>query len=243
MNTQALFRLDGRSVIVTGASWGLGVHFGVARAGAGADVVICGRRSDRLEATREGVLGAGGRCLAVRADVTEVDDCRRVVESALEAFGKVDVLINNAGVGSAVPATEETPDEFARVIDVNLFGAYWMAQACGRVMLPGSSIVNVGAVLGSTTAGLPQAAYSASKAAIIGLTRDLAQHWARRKGIRVNTLAPGLFESEMTSELPPCYVEGLLRRVPLGRAGAGEEVAAAAVFLASDASSYITGTL
>jgi NAD(P)-dependent dehydrogenase (short-subunit alcohol dehydrogenase family) len=165
------------------------------------------------------------------------------VDSTVEAFGKVDVLINNAGIGSAVPATEETPEQFARVIDVNLFGAYWMAQACGRVMRPGSSIVNVGSVLGSTTAGLPQAAYSASKAAIIGLTRDLAQQWARRKRIRVNALAPGLFASEMTSDLPPGYVEDLLRRVPLGRPGAGEEVAAAAVFLASDASSYITGTL
>jgi NAD(P)-dependent dehydrogenase (short-subunit alcohol dehydrogenase family) len=243
MSTQGAFRLDGRSVIVTGASSGLGVHFAVACAGAGADVVICGRRSDRLEATRERVAAVGATCLAVPADVTDVDDCRRVVDSTLEAFGKVDVLINNAGVGSAVHATEETPERFARIIDVNLFGAYWMAQACGRVMRPGSSIVNVGSVLGSTTAGLPQAAYSASKAAIIGLTRDLAQQWARRKGIRVNALAPGLFDSEMTSELPPGYVEGLLRRVPLGRTGAGEEVAAAAVFLASDASSYITGAL
>ena len=133
MNTQASFRLDGRSVIVTGASSGLGVHFAVASAGAGADVVICGRRADRLQATRERVVAAGGRCLAVPADVTDVDDCRRVVGSALEAFGKVDVLINNAGAGSAVPATEETPDEFARVIDVNLFGAYWMAQACEQL--------------------------------------------------------------------------------------------------------------
>jgi NAD(P)-dependent dehydrogenase (short-subunit alcohol dehydrogenase family) len=120
MKTQSAFRLDGRSVIVTGASSGLGVHFAVASAGAGADVVICGRRSDRLEATREHGAAAGGRCLAVPADVTSVDDCRRVVDSTLEAFGKVDVLINNAGVGSAVPATDETPEEFARARDLLL---------------------------------------------------------------------------------------------------------------------------
>jgi NAD(P)-dependent dehydrogenase (short-subunit alcohol dehydrogenase family) len=243
MSTHTPFRLDERSVIVTGASSGLGVHFAEGCARAGADVVICGRRSDRLDVTRQRVAAIGGRCVALAADVTDVEQCRGVVDRTLEAFGKVDVLINNAGVGGAVPAIEETPEEFAQVIDVNLFGAYWMAQACGRVMRPGSSIVNVGSVLGSTTAGLPQAAYSASKAAIIGLTRDLAQQWATRRGIRVNALAPGLFDSEMTSDLPPGYVADLLRRVPLGRPGAGEEVAAAAVFLASDASSYITGAL
>ena len=101
------------------------------------------------------------------------------------------MLVNNAGVGTAVPATRETPEQFRQVIDINLNGSYWMAQACGRVMKPGSSIVNIGSVLGQTTARLPQAAYASSKAAIIGLTRDLAAQWTGRKGIRVNALAPG----------------------------------------------------
>ena len=137
-------------------------------------------------------------------------------------LGRVDVLINNAGVGTAVPATRETPDEFRRVIDINLNGSYWMAQACGRVMEPGSSIVNIGTVLGSTTAGLPQAAYGASKAAIIGLTRDLAQQWTGRKGIRVNALAPGFFPSEMTEHVPRRLPRPDAVRVPAGRRGRPE---------------------
>ena len=161
----------------------------------------------------------------------------------MAAFGHVDVLINNAGLGTAVPATRETPEEFRQVVDVNLLGSYWMAQACGRVMQPGSSIVNVGSVLGSTTAGLPQAAYSASKAAIIGLTRDLAQQWTGRKGIRVNTLAPGFFPSEMTATYQQGYLDQMLARIPAGRHGDPDELTCAAIFLASDASSFITGVL
>jgi NAD(P)-dependent dehydrogenase (short-subunit alcohol dehydrogenase family) len=181
--------------------------------------------------------------VAVAADVADPDDCGRVVAATVDALGKVDILINNAGIGTSVPATRETPDEFTRVINVNLMGSYWMAQACARVMPPGSAIINVGSVLGSTTAGLPQAAYSSSKAAIIGLTRDLAQQWASRKGIRVNALAPGMFTSEMTDTYPDGYLDAILQRVPLGRRGDGPELAAAAVFLASDAASYITGAL
>ncbi len=237
------FRLDGKAAIVTGASSGLGVDFAIALAQAGADVTICARRVDRLQETKAKVEATGRRCLAVEADVTDVEACTRVVQATLDAFGRVDVLINNAGIGTAVPATRETPDEFRRVIDINLNGTYWMAQACGRVMQPGSSIVNIGSVLGSTTAGLPQAAYGASKAAIIGLTRDLAQQWTGRKGIRVNALAPGFFTSEMTDAYPDGYLQQMMWRVPTGRVGEGPELAAAAVFLASHAASYVTGVL
>jgi NAD(P)-dependent dehydrogenase (short-subunit alcohol dehydrogenase family) len=151
------------------------------------------------------------------------------------------VLVNNAGVGTAVPATRETPEQFRAVVDVNLNGSYWMAQACGRVMKPGSSIVNIGSVLGSTTAGLPQAAYASTKAAIIGLTRDLAQQWTGRKGIRVNALAPGFFVSEMTEQYRPGYLDEQLRRSPLHRVGEPHELTAALLLLASDAGGYITG--
>ena len=156
-------------------------------------------------------------------------------------FGRVDVLINNAGIGTAVPATRETPEQFRQVIDVNLNGCYWMAQACGRVMQPGSSIINISSVLGLTTAGLPQAAYAASKAGLIGLTRDLAQQWTGRKGIRVNAIAPGFFASEMTDSYPEGYLESQRPRIPVGRKGDPRELAATAVFLASDAAGYITG--
>jgi NAD(P)-dependent dehydrogenase (short-subunit alcohol dehydrogenase family) len=237
------FRLDGKVAIVTGASSGLGVEFARAFAEAGADVVVAARRRDRLEDTKALVEAEGRRCLAVACDVAVPEDCSAVVEAATAELGRVDVLVNNAGIGTAVPATRETPEQFRQVIDINLNGSYWMAQACGRVMAPGSAIVNIGSVLGSTTAGLPQAAYAASKAAIIGLTRDLAQQWTGRKGIRVNALAPGFFASEMTDQYPDGYLDRMLGRVPMGRKGEAVELAAAAVFLAGEGASYITGVL
>ncbi len=235
------FRLDGRVAIVTGASSGLGVTFATALAEAGADVALVARRVDRLAATCRLVERVGRRALAIQADVTRPEDCRRAVEQTMESLGHVDVLANNAGVGTAVPASRETPEEFRQVIEVNLNGCYWMAQACGRVMRPGSSIVNVSSIVGLVTAGLPQAAYSASKAGLLGLTRDLAGQWTGRKGIRVNALAPGFFPSEMTERLPEGYLEAQVARSPMGRAGRPEELAAALIFLASDAASYVTG--
>ena len=237
-----MFSLDGRVAIVTGASSGLGAVFARALAEAGADVVLGARRAERLSETVAAVEGVGRRALAVRTDVTSPEDCQALVDAAVAEFGAVHVLVNNAGVGTAVPATRETPEQFREVVDVNLHGCYWMAQACGRVMQPGSSIVNISSVLGLTTAGLPQAAYAASKAGLIGLTRDLAQQWTGRRGIRVNALAPGFFTSEMTDSYAEGYLESQLPRVLVGRMGDPMELAAALVFLASDAAGYVTGT-
>ena len=235
------FRLDGRTAIVTGASSGLGVAFSEALAQAGADVVIAARRVDRLEETAKLVEATGRQSLSVQTDVSKPEDCDRLVTAAVDAFGKVDILVNNAGIGTVYPATRETPEQFREVIDINLNGTYWMAQACARVMPRGSSIINIGSVIGLTSGGLPQAAYSSSKAALIGLTRDLAQQWTGRKGIRVNTIAPGMFESEMTDQFPPGFMQSQLPRIPIGRIGHHQELCAAAVFLASEAAGYITG--
>src|SRR3954469_21020339 len=237
------FRLDGKVAVVTGASSGLGVAFAEGLADAGADVGICARRAERLEDTKAKGEAKGRRCVAVQADVSKPEDCTRVVEETVSHPGPVHVLINNAGVGTAVPASREDPDDFRRVIDINLNGSYWMAQAAVGPMKDRGSIVNIGSVLGSTTAGLPQAAYASSKAAIIGLTRDLAQQWTGRKGIRVNALAPGFYPSEMTEQYPEGYLDAMMIRVPAGRGGEPDELVCAAIFLASDASSYVTGAL
>ena len=235
------FDLTGRVAVVTGASSGLGAAFAVGLGQAGADLVLGARRAEKLAETRDAISDLGRKAIAVTTDVSSPTDCQALVDAAMAEFGKVDILVNNAGVSSAAPATRETPEAFERVIGINLNGSYWMAQACGRVMRPGSTIVNVSSVLALTTAGLPQAAYSASKAGVLGLTRDLAQQWAGRKGIRANALAPGFFPSEMTDEYLPGYLESQLGRVPMGRAGEVEELTAALVFLASDASSYVNG--
>jgi len=204
-------------------------------------VVLGARRVDRLEATAQLVRDAGRRVLTVATDVADPAQCQALVDAAIGEFGHVDILVNNAGIGTAAPATRETPEQFRQVIDVNLNGCYWMAQACGRVMEPGSSIINISSVLGLTTAGLPQAAYAASKAGLIGLTRDLANQWTGRKGIRVNAIAPGFFESEMTQQYPPGYLDAMAARIPAGRKGDPRELAATVVFLASPAGGYITG--
>ena len=220
------FALTGKVAIVTGASSGLGVVFARSLAEVGADVV----------------RSSGRKALVVQTDVARQPDCQALVDAAVAEFGRVDILVNNAGIGTAVPATRETVEQFESVIDINLNGCYWMAQACGRVMQPGSSIVNVSSVLGITTAGMPQAAYAASKAGLLGLTRDLAQQWGGRKGIRVNALAPGFFASEMTDQYTSDYIETAVRqRVLLGRMGEADELAAALLFLASDAGSFVTG--
>ena len=241
MGVLDLFRLDDRVAVVTGASSGLGVAFAQALAEAGADVVLAARRADRLEDTRALVEAAGRRAVVVPTDVSSPAACQALVDTTVAELGRVDLLVNNAGVGTAVPATRETPEQFREVLEVNLHGCYWTAQACGRVMQPGSSIVNVSSVLGLMTGGLPQAAYSASKAGLLGLTRDLAQQWTGRKGIRVNALAPGFFASEMTDAYPPGYLDAMTQRIPVGRRGEVEELAATLVWLVSPAAGYVTG--
>ena len=235
------FRLDGRVAIVTGASSGLGPELAVALAEAGADVALAARREQGLEATAERVRAHGRRALVVPTDVADPAACAELPRRAAAGLGRLDVLVNNAGVAPVVPASRELPGEFERTLAVNLAGAFWVAQAAAREMEPGSAIVNVSSVIANCGADLPQAAYAASKAGLLGLTRDLARQWTGRKGIRVNAVLPGLFESEITAGHEPGYAERALSRVAAGRFGEPAELAAAVLFLASPAGAYVTG--
>ena len=242
-NVLDLFRLDGKVAVVTGASSGLGAGFSLALAQAGADIVLAARRTDRLQEVAKQIEDLGRHALPAGVDITDPDGCEAMASNAIAEFGRIDILVNNAGVGTAVPALRETPEQFRQVVDINLNGLYWAAQACGRVMEPGSSIVNISSVLALIKSYAPQAAYSASKAGVLGLTRDLAQQWSGRRGIRVNAITPGYFASEMTAEIPEDMLLPFVRQhSPLGRLGLQHELDAAVVFLASPASSYITGT-
>ena len=239
---QQRFRLDGKVAVVTGASSGLGVAIAQGMAAAGADVVIGARRPELLAATRDLIEGLGRRCVAVPTDVTDEEDCARLVAASVEQLGGCDVLVNNAGIGGEYhPATDDPPAHFRHVVDVNLMGSYWMAQAAGRVMPPGSAIVNLSSVMAVTTAKMPATAYSAAKAGVLGMTRDLAAQWGA-KGIRVNAILPGVFLTEATAHYSPNYQRKIIEaRVPAGRLGDPVEIASTAVFLASEASAYITG--
>jgi len=235
------FRLDDKVVVVTGASSGLGVAFAQAFAEAGADLVLGARRVDRLPETGKLVEAAGRKYVAVQTDVTDPDQCTALIAAGVEQLGGVHILVNNAGLGWAAAASRETPEQFRKVIDVNLMGAYWMAQAFGRAAKDGGSIINISSVLGIHPGALPQAAYAASKAGLIGLTRDLAQQWTGRKGIRVNAIAPGYFPTEMTDEMDASEADFVKAITPAGRLGDPVELASVGVFLASDAASYVTG--
>ena len=239
--TDAL-NLEGKVAIVTGGASGLGRAFALALAEAGADVGLGGRRLERLEATRAEIEAKGRTALAIATDVTKPEECRHLADETRRQLGAVDILVNSAGIASVVPALREEPDNFRQVLETNLMGSYWMAQACAAHMAPGASIINVGSVLGQTSVSLPVAAYASSKAGLLALTRDLAQQWGARRGIRVNVVVPGFFTTEMTDDISEERLAQIITRVPLGRMGEAAECANAVVFLASDAASFITGT-
>lgn len=237
----APFRLDGRTAVVTGASSGLGARFARVLHAAGADVVVAARRAERLRDLADDLPGVE----AVSCDVADPDAVAGLVEAALARFGHIDVVVNNAGTGAVVPAEEEAPEVFRRVVDVNLVGLFEVSRQAARHLLAQGSgaIVNVASVLGLVASGqIPQASYAASKGAVVNLTRELAVQWARR-GVRVNALAPGWFPSEMTNGM--LDDEGgqrfIRRNTPMGRPGGTAELDGALLFLASDASSYVTG--
>jgi NAD(P)-dependent dehydrogenase (short-subunit alcohol dehydrogenase family) len=239
------FRLNGRTAVVTGSTRGLGRAFALALAEAGANIVVVGRdRSAAAEVTSElDVLGA--RSITVIADVTVRADVERILSDSVAAFGRVDILVNNAGGCIHKPALEVGDDEWQQIIDVNLTGLWRVSQVFGRHMVDsgGGSIINIGSMSGAIV-NRPQwqPAYNASKAAVHHLTRSLAAEWAPL-GVRVNALAPGYMHTDMAPIDDPAFHRYWIEDTPLQRAGEPHELGPAIVFLASDASSFMTGSV
>jgi NAD(P)-dependent dehydrogenase (short-subunit alcohol dehydrogenase family) len=236
-----IFRLDGLTAVVTGASGGLGARFVEVLLAAGANVVGAARRADRLAQ----VCGSSQKAHGVVCDLTNPDDRKRLVDSTVDTFGAIDVLINNAGATHTAPAENEPLERFREVIELNLVATYNLTQLAAAVMIGGrgGTIINVTSMLGLVGIGqVPQASYTASKGALINLTRELAIQWARRN-VTVNALAPGFFLTEMTDDLlsTPKGQEWLRNKTPVGRAGLHHELDAALLFLSSPANRFMTG--
>ncbi|HAF70555.1 MAG: Short-chain dehydrogenase/reductase SDR [Acetothermia bacterium 64_32] len=237
------FSLEGKVALVTGGGRGLGRGIALALAEAGADVVVASRTLGELEAVAEEIEAKGRRALVVTGDVSVPQDARRMVEEAAGWQARLDVLVNAAGVNKRIPSLEVTEDEWDWILGVNLKGTFFVSQTAGEVMVHQGrgSIINIASLLSAV--GIPTLApYAASKTGVVGLTRVLAAEWGPH-GVRVNAIAPGYFRTKMTQRLfsDPDWVTRLKRQVPLGREGLPEDLGGTAVFLASDASRYLTG--
>ena len=237
------FRLDGRSAVVTGAGRGLGRAMALGLARAGADLALAARNAEQIEAVGEEVRSLGSEALAVPTDVTQPAEQKALVAAARERFGHIDILVNNAGTQSRAPAEEFPVEEWRRVMEVNLTAAFQLTQRVGRVMIEQKrgSIINVGSLV--SVIGMPRIpAYAAAKAGLESVTRCLAVEWAKHN-IRVNAIEPGYFRTDMTKGLDTDPDRGpkIKTRIPLQRWGEPEDLQGVVVFLASDASAYITG--
>ncbi|WP_426518033.1 SDR family NAD(P)-dependent oxidoreductase [Diaminobutyricibacter sp. McL0618] len=239
------FDLHGRTAVVTGSTRGLGRAFARALAEAGANIVVVGRNAEAAALVKEELEAIGAECLTVVADVTSRADVERIASSAIRRFGRVHILVNNAGACIHKPALEVTDEEWRQVMDVNLDGVWIASQVFGRHMIEsgGGTIVNIGSMSASIV-NRPQwqPAYNASKAAVHHLTRSLAAEWAPHN-VRVNALAPGYMHTDMSPIHEPRFRRHWIEDAPQQRAGEPDELGPAVVFLASDASSFMTGSV
>ena len=243
-NVRELFDLTGKTAIVTGGSRGIGREMAEGMAEAGANLMLCSRRAEWLDDTVEEFNAKGFNVVGRACDVSKPDEVQAVVDETVSQFGRLDILINHAGVSWGAMPEDMPLEKWQHVLDVNLTGCFLFAQAAGREMLKNNSgsIINISSISGLTSSanGPFYAGYAASKAGLIGLTRELAASWGRR-GIRVNAIAPGFFHSRLADAVIDIYERAIQENNIIPRIGSEGELKGVAVFLASDASSYITG--
>ena len=244
MNLKKLFDLSGRVAIVTGGSVGLGRQMAEGLAEAGANLVLCARKRERCLQAAEELQKLEVQVLALGCDVKEPRSVREVVDATVKQFGRIDVLVNNAGTSWGAPVEEMTLEQWHKVIETNLTGTFLFSQAVGKVMVEQrrGKIINIASVAGlrGSSPKFPAIGYSASKGGVIIFTKDLACKWGMHN-IQVNAIAPGWFPTDMSEKVIERNKEGLLAGIPLGRFGGDQDLKGAVVFLASDASDFITG--
>lgn len=239
----SMFDLTGRNALVTGASRGIGRSIALALARAGADVAVASRSAADLADTAAAIGAAGRKAVAIELDVRNVARCRAAVDEAAASLGGLDILVNNAGVEEVRPSLDVDEALWEKIVDTNLKGAFFVAQAAARIMAGGGggAIVNLCSL--TSYVGIPTAVpYGASKTGLLGMTRALATEWAAA-GIRVNAIAPGYFRTAMTEGFyqSPAWSEAMLGKIPQRRFGELDDLSGVSVFLASDASAYVTG--
>ncbi len=246
MNVMDMFSLKGKCAVVTGGSVGLGAQIATALAEAGADIVIAARKVERCQLLADELAASNGvRTLAVSCDAAKNEDCENLIDTAVKEFGKVDILVNNAGISWVAPSLDFPMDKWQKVMNLNVNGVFYLSMLAARKMKEqgGGKIINVasiGGLRGDYAENVDSVAYTASKGAVINLTRDLACKWASYN-INVNSISPGWFPTSLNDQLLEKRREELIPRIPAGRYGNENDLKGVAVLLASAASDYITG--